>query len=738
MGARKKRWYLALAVVLIVAAGMWQGIPFVSSHYIHANTHQKGAATTPIQHVVVIMMENRSFDNLFGRFPGANGITEPRASDPLRSDFYHGTPGVIAAADGGKWDEYPLRGHVQYTQADIPNYWSYAQNYGLGDNFFTSIAANSTPNHIAMVASETGGDYDAETQTGCTSPQNDLVYNKNANDGSVYWGYPCYNIPSVPQLLQNAALSWRYYSESPIWDAPALIQSTSGSPNDVHDSTQFVRDVQSCNMADVSWVVPYSDYTDHPPSTLIAGQNFVTNQVNAVMQSTCPQQYWQHTAIFVTWDDWGGFYDHVIPPIVDGFGLGPRTPLIVISPYSKTGYISHQQGEFSSFDKFIEEDFGLPNMGQRDALAQTSDLMDYFDFSQQPQAPLILTPPPFSAILRVPHGRGASAGQGPNGAVDPEIGGTNTTYTFSIIYVPKTIPSVHKVTIDGNSFTMTRGKSFHGLGILYQYSTMLGVGTHSFTYTFSTGTGSKTTTLPDNGVPFSAPSVFPFSLKPSINPTEVLPGQPITYSVVYTSPAGKPTTEAYVDIDGTPYPMTTTGGNPTQGVLYTYTTSTLAQGQHYYRFRFDDGSGEAIYEGINSPIVAPFQLKSGYVKPTSGSTTTTFKFQTTYKNPAGNAPVSSQVFIDGTGHTMRCATGCNTAGYIAGAVFKYQTTLPTGNHNYYFVFNDGKSSWAHPLGPSTNAGPNVGANAQPVAPGTLITPSLYQDPDGPMDPDYAG
>ncbi len=735
MRTLKKRWYVSAALLLILSASIWQGVPFISSHYSHANIHQKGAATTPIQHVVVIMLENRTFDNLFGRFPGANGITEPRAPDPLRSDFYHAAAGLLAAEDGGKWDEFPLRGQVQYTQQDIPDYWSYAQHYGLGDDFFTSVAANSTPNHLAMVASQSDDDDDSTVGASCTAPQNDLIYSKNKSSGAAYWNYPCYNIASVPQLLQNAGLTWRYYSESAIWDAPALIKSTSGSSNDVHDSQQFVTDVNACNLANVSWVTPYDVYTDHPPSSLQGGQSFVTKQVDAIMQSKC--NYWKNTAIFVTWDDWGGFYDHVIPPVVDGLGLGPRTPLLAISAYSKPGYISHKQGEFSSFDKFIEEDFGLPNLGQRDALAQTSDLMDYFDFSQPPSSPLIIPSVPFNPILRVPHGRGASLGKEISGAVDPEIGGPNTVFTFSIQYVSKVLPTIHEVTIDGNSFNMTRGADYEGHGPLYSYSTKLSVGTHNFTYTFSSGTGSGTTTLPDNGVPFSAPAVFPFNVSPSISPHEVLPGQPVTYSVVYKSPAGKQATEADVDIDGIPYAMTTTGGDPTKGVTYTYTTSSLAQGQHYYRFRFNDGSGEAIYEGIDEPTVTPFSLSAGTVQPTSGTNTTTFTFQTTYANPSGNAPQIAQVYIDGTGYPMTCMTNCNQAGYIAGAGFSYSTELPNGSHTFYFVFNDGESAWSHPYGISSFAGPNVGANAQPVPPGTTITPSLYEDPDGPMDPDYA-
>src|SRR5207302_35516 len=146
-----------------------------------------------------------------------------------------------------------------------------------------------------------------------------------------------------------------------IWDPPLMVKGISKSPNNVHSLGQFAKDIGSGHMANVSWITPAGNATDHPPGALQAGQNFVAQQVNAVMNSP----YWSSTAIFVTWDDWGGFYDHVPPPQIPGdqLGMGPRVPLLVISPYAKHGYISHEQGEFSSFVKFVESIFGLPNLG---------------------------------------------------------------------------------------------------------------------------------------------------------------------------------------------------------------------------------------------------------------------------------------------------------------------------------------------------------------------------------------
>ncbi|HAT45967.1 MAG TPA: hypothetical protein DCS90_12775, partial [Ktedonobacter sp.] len=176
----------------------------------------------------------------------------------------------------------------------------------------------------------------------------------------------------------------------------------------------------------------------------------------------------------------------------DAFGLGPRTPLIVISPYAKPGYISHAQGEFASFDKFVEENWNLPNLGQRDALAQTSDLMDFFDFQQAPQLPLILNPlplPPAYSILKQPSMPNSSQQVGSGGgAIVPSIGGTSTVFKFSVVYTPQQTPTVANVTINSATFPMVRIGKTKG-GYLYQYSTKLKAGTYGFLFTFSNPAG---------------------------------------------------------------------------------------------------------------------------------------------------------------------------------------------------------------------------------------------------------
>ena len=708
---RKLNRWLLVALVLILGAGVWQLQSF-ASRTTHASAHTRGSATTPITHVVMIMMENHTFDNYFGRFPGANGVTLPRASDPVSSDFYHGASGLAAAVDRGKMDEFPLRGQVQYTQADIPNYWAYAQHYGLSDNFFTSMASSSTPNHIAMVASQSGGLFDSSSQFGCMSVQNNLNFSESAATGQKYWSYPCYNINSVPQLLNNVRLTWRYYSQSSIWDAPSNIQAIAGSSNDIHNSSQFVTDVQSGNMANVSWVIPADQYTDHPPAATLGGQDFVTKQVNAVMNSS----YWSSTAIFVTWDDWGGFYDHAVPPTVDHVGLGPRVPLIVISPYAKSGYISHKQGEFSSFDKFIEKDFNLPSLGQRDALSSTSDLMDFFDFTQT-RPTLILKPPAYSTALRVPHAGTPLPGTHVIGSINPEIGGPDTSFNFDILYTLSTAPVVHNVTIDGMTHAMTSVGTFPGVGTLYQYSTKLGVGSHGFSFTFTDH--KSLLTIPYNGIPFAGPVVAPFDLNTSISSDAILSNQPVTYTATYISPRNKAPIVSKVDIDGVAHDMQSNGGtNYQNGVTFTYTT-TVPVGQHWYRFRFDDGSGVQIFEAGARPLVIPFAFTSSSVSPATGSASTFFTFQTTYTDPAGYAPTQSLVYVDNIAYPMTYMSGS----YATGAVFRMQTKLPAAaKHTYYFVFSNSQSSWADPLAPMVYSGPsNSGLATHTIPVGIVIT-----------------
>ncbi len=714
---RYTRWYLVMALVAVLGMGLLRLQPFASRAASLGSKQVRGSATTPISNVVIIMMENHTFDNFFGRFPGADGVTLPLASDPVRSDFDHGGADVAAAMNGGNMDQFPTRGQIQYTQSDIPNYWSYAQQFGLGDNFFTSLATSSTPNHMAMFAGQSGGIYETSNQSGCKSKKNSQSYSVDMGTGNAYWAYPCYNIQTLPDLLEPAGLTWRYYSNTPVWDAPLLIQSRVSSPNNITNPNQFVQDVKANSIANVSWITPPGNgQTDHPPASLQGGQNFVTGVVNSIMQSS----YWNNTAIFVTWDDWGGFYDHVTPPKVDGAGLGPRVPLLVISKYAKQGYISRQQGEFASFDKFIEEDFGLSNLGQRDALPQTSDLMDYFDFAQTAQPPMILSPIAYSKALIVPRTVSdlARPGKVLIGSLNPAIGGTSTVFTFDVIYTLRsTTPAIHNVTIDGVSYPMNRTGAVTG-GSLYEYSTTLGPGSHSYTFTFSDTTG--TLTIPYNNLPFPGPDVYPFSLTGISVTTAALPGKNVTYSLTYTSPTNKPPTLSEVEIDSVPYTMQSSGGTDyTKGVTYTFTTNAMnVIGEHYYRFLFDDGSGTAVYEGSQLPSITPLLLTKSSVSPTTGTSSTVFTFTTTYTSSTGAAATTADLYVDNVRYAMKLVSGSPATG----ALYQAKITLPPAQHSFFFVFGNAQTFWADPFAPKTYSGPNNSGSAQSVPVGTIITP----------------
>jgi hypothetical protein len=264
-------------------------------------------------------------------------------------------------------------------------------------------------------------------------------------------------------------------------------------------------------------------------------------------------------------------------------------------------------------------------------------------------------------------------------------------------------------------------------GILYQYNTTLPTGTHSFTFTFSDVSGNLT--IPYNGVPMPGPQVNAFSMQnDTITPAATLPGQPVTYSVKYYSPSNKAPTLAEIDIDGVPHTMVSTGGtNYKAGVAYKFTTSSLSMGVHYYRFRFDDGSGAITNEGTEIPSITPIALTNSSVSASSGNPSTVFTFQTTYTDTNGIAPTQATLYVDNVAYTMTLVSGS----YNTGALFHVTTTLPVGNHTYYFAFADTGSSWADPLAPSVYSGPNVctGCAVTHSASSGTTSPSHDVNPD---------
>jgi len=400
---------LLIAAFLAGSAAVAQKAPFSKPH---------PTDLTAIQHFVFLVKENRSFDNYFGTFPGANGTTTGLIStgqiipltqmpDVTPRDFSHSWAATRVAMDFGKMDKFDLiqayQGtnglcnlngdylcYSQVTQQEIPNYWAYAQYFTLADNHFSSIAAESFANHMYTVAAQSGGAITNPVPTkypGCDAePGASLtVLESNGEPVSVF---PCFTFQTLADSLQAAGISWKYYAvgES-LWNPLDAIQSIRESSlwtTNIEDSNQFVNDALSGSLPAVSWVTGENSQGEHPTKSICNGENWTVQLLNAIMEG--PD--WDSTAVFITWDEFGGLYDHVSPPTLDMYGLGPRVPLLIISPYSKSGYISHTQYEFSSVLKTIEERFSLPYLTSRDQSA--NDTLDSFDFTQDPLSPLIL------------------------------------------------------------------------------------------------------------------------------------------------------------------------------------------------------------------------------------------------------------------------------------------------------------------------------------------------------------
>ncbi len=294
--------------------------------------------------------------------------------------------------------------YIQYYQSDIPNYWKYAQTFALSDNAFSSLTGASFGNHLYLAAASSyefvtnpfflnaGPD---NTSWGCDAPSNTLagrIPNPTVSTAIIYQ-YPCIDMPTLSDLFDSQGLSWRYYAVPEgqtgyiwsIFDTVAHIRNGPEWSTNISAPQNFIADVTAGNLANFTWLTPPWTASEHPPTNICAGENWTVNQINAIMESPL----WSSTAIFVTWDDWGGYYDHVPPPSVDYFGLGIRVPVIIISPYVSAQTVIHTQYEFASVLKFAEETFGLPSLTERDA--QANDMMDAFNFTQQPLSPLVLT-----------------------------------------------------------------------------------------------------------------------------------------------------------------------------------------------------------------------------------------------------------------------------------------------------------------------------------------------------------
>jgi len=427
-----------------------------------------------IKHIVVIMQENRSFDEYFGTFPGADGIPMRNGRptvcnpDPARHACIrpyhdpndrnaggpHGLRDALASINGGKMDGFQRRTRNAiltacrkkdpfapscrprhppdvmgyHDQREIPNYWRYAKEFVLQDHMFEPVASWSLPAHLFMMSGWSAA---------CTR-KNDPASCRNAPQspgtppgelGNISGKKPIYAWTDLTHLLHEYHVSWRYYvfsgTEPDCRDDSAIScgawpqsATTPGiwNPLPWFDTVRqnhqlgnivpigrFFTAAKTGTLPSVSWVIPNGAVSEHPPGLVSAGQAYVTTVVNAIMRSP----NWRSTAIFLAWDDWGGFYDHVVPPQVDENGYGIRVPAMLISPYARHGYIDHQVLSFDAYLKFIEDVFiegrrldpvtdGRPDPRPtvREDVPILGDLRREFNFSQKPRKPVLLAPYP--------------------------------------------------------------------------------------------------------------------------------------------------------------------------------------------------------------------------------------------------------------------------------------------------------------------------------------------------------
>lgn len=426
-----RRFFLVLVALSILF--VWQGKLVAGDSRSDAPASPQ--ATTPLQHIVLVFKENRSFDHYFGKYPGANGATRGEmhdgtvidlvpAIDPNPVDPGHQNGDWIKAYNNGEMNGFDLEkdaflpgGYpIVYSQMDesqIPNYWAYARRYGLADNFFADYEGSSFANNLFRYAAQTGKEdpttgnraaiglpggitREGRTRGGCDLPPDFSVQMQNL-DKTISSAWPCFTFQALPNLLGDSGVTWKLYADPDdvtfahvTLDAIAQTRYDPVLWSNVVSFDDFEADAAAGTLPSVSLV--QATLTDHPAeSSACEGENQLVELTNAVMNG--PD--WSSTAIITNWDEWGGFYDHVAPPIVDDLSYGFRVPALVVSPWVKYGggsdggYISSTFYSHASPIKLIETNWSLPSLNSRDASA--NDMLDFFDFDQTPKAPLILS-----------------------------------------------------------------------------------------------------------------------------------------------------------------------------------------------------------------------------------------------------------------------------------------------------------------------------------------------------------
>jgi phospholipase C len=424
----------------------------------------------PIQHVIVVMMENHAYDNLFGAYCLAVGPDCPEAAQGVPSgecvpehpqvdgafpcvqpynytaandtlpDLVHVLASTNASIAGGAMDGfYSAENHGavpfgHYNGATVPIYSDLAEEFGLGDDFFSAVDSYSLANHWYALAGQ------APPIAISTLVANTVLYGNGTTTTPVSVDHAYLNesnqTEAVETLLNaSPAVSWKYY-EVPLPDYNTAISATTSNQGNAYDywnpmagravsytpdyvnhfvnRTEIFGDLANGTLPSVSWVIPGFYFSDHPPANITAGEAFVASIVDALEAS--PD--WHSTALFLTWDEYGGFYDNVAPPLDNGVQLGLRVPLIVVSPWTQPGLVDSQFGDFESILHFIEVRFGLGCIAVSDCTAPLP--MGFFNFNQTLRAPVLFPTNATDAVYPM------------NTNLDDESGGAALTGLYSI------------------------------------------------------------------------------------------------------------------------------------------------------------------------------------------------------------------------------------------------------------------------------------------------------------------
>ena len=325
-----------------------------------------------VDHIIIIVKENHTFDNYFGRFPGVEGIKIDHAANPPPDDPNHRHE---------KWEQRAgdTKHKVQYFKTDIPGYFALARQYTLCDHYFSEVAGPSTPNHLMLICA------DAPI---INNPHHH--YRPSPQD--------TYDLRSMPMALESAGMTWANYGGY----AFHYIKELAGHHFN-HGSELFVHHAAAGKLPAVSWLYAEGkpSMSEHPQQNVTDGMNWTLQQIQAVVDGGL----WKRSVIFITWDDWGGWSDHVVPPNVEKwdshkaqnqadahpefngqqFRYGSRVPCLVVSPYAKRGYISKTVRSHISVLKFVEKFYGLQPIHAR--LKSANDMSDCFDPHQAPSGP---------------------------------------------------------------------------------------------------------------------------------------------------------------------------------------------------------------------------------------------------------------------------------------------------------------------------------------------------------------